>query len=394
MYLISLLFKTLLYISLLTKGGRNCGRLGFKEPCQFTLAAPRRAERERSSTHLQAIRVSRSHSPASYAASSNRLNTTFDLLDMELLHYYVVHTASTLSDSSTYHVHQDSIPNLAFANTYLLHGVIAIAALHKASTVRADRNKYIQKAAESLNSGLPRLHSLIANLENESPHAVTMYAGFVGLYAIGLPAAQFRDGNVENALQVLFDAFELIRGTATIITQTWLQILDGPIAPLMKNISFKNLEEDRFSSDRGTLDKDHYRAHLLQKLAELNELIGEDMDQAHYRPPVFLLKRLAECFVSDSKTCHPNTPFLEAPALLMSWPARLTAEFIRFLREDRPPAILILAYYSLFLRKESWFHGDWRKWILSSLTNLNLSEPWSSHLRWINMQVARAPAEI
>ena len=309
-----------------------------------------------------------------------------------------MHTTETLGDSTVKPVFQEEVPKLSFANLYLLHGLIAIAALHKASTVGTGRLKYIQKAVESLNSGLPRLHSLIANLEAEDPHAITMYAGFVGLYAIGLPAAQFRDSQLENVLETLAGAFELVRGTATVITETWIQVKQGPIGPLMSSTIYQTAEE--MNSSQGVVEITEccgFKGELLASLATFDRQIAthcEESEQPHYRRSLPDLVRIVQRYISESSTCSSETPLQEAASLLMGWPARLDAEFLQYLREYRPPAIILVAYYSLFLRKQVWFHGDWRKWILGSLRELRLSEPWSSHRDWINTQVAKAPENL
>ena len=329
--------------------------------------------------------------------STMSLDNSFDPLDMELFQYFIMHTAETLGDPSVKPVFQEAIPKLSFANLYLLHGLIAIAALHKASVVATGRLKYIQKAVESLNSGLPRLHSLIANLEAEDPHAITMYAGFVGLYAIGLPAAQFRNSQLKNVLETLTDAFELIRGTATVITQTWIQVKHGPLGPLMSNRIYQTAEEmNWFPRDVEIIEGGGFKAELLTNLATFSKQIAthcEESERFHYRRSLLDLVRIVQCYVSESSTCSLETPLQEAAPCLMGWPARLDAEFLQYLHELRPPAIMLVAYYSLFLRKQVWFHGDWRKWILHSIRELRLSEPWSSHRDWINTQVAKAPEE-
>ena len=371
------------------------------------MAAPSRTERERVSTrqrtesqHVQPTQVCQESSPSSLASlgSTSSLNDLFDPLDMELFHYYMMHTAGTLGDSTVNHVFLEEIPKLAFANLYLLHGLIAIAALHKASAVRSDRLRYIQKAVQSLNSGLPRLHSLIANLESEDPHAVTMYAGFVGLYAIGLPAAQFRDSHLETSLETLVDAFELVRGTATVINQTWIHVKQGPIGPLMNNRTYKNVEDLDYPPDKSETPRpDGFKAELLANLTAINTQVAthcDESEQCHYQHPILLLIRISQCYIPESSTCSLETPLQEAAALLMGWPARLSAEFLQYFRERRSPAVILVTYYSLFLRKEVWFHGDWRKWILDSLHELRLPEPWSSHRQWISTQVSKAPEDL
>lgn len=278
-------------------------------------------------------------------------------------------TALTLGDAITLSVYQIQAPILGYANHYLLHGLIAIAALHKATQV-AEPCKYVRKAMESLNSGLPRLQSLVANMANESPHAITMYACFVGLYALGLPAVQSRPNN---PLDDLVEAFKLIRGTATVITQTWLQVTHGPIGPLMQNGIFKNFDNDVF-----VIGGTGYKLELIARLADVYKLV----DGRYLKTPVILLKRIAEWFLPDSGS--PNTPFKQSSGMLLGWPASLSFEFLDAFRQRQREAVIVVAYYSLFMRKECWFHGDWRTWILSAMDELNLPEPWAAHLAWIH----------
>ena len=324
----------------------NCKRLGISEACQYTNVAPPRPKRERADDESE-----------------------WDLLDMELLHHFTTHTALTLSDARTLPVLQAEIPKLAFTNPYLLRGAIAIAALHRATKTTDQR--LIPKAAMSMNSGLPQLQALVANLEHESPHAVTMYAGFVGLYALALPAAQAHAP--ESPLGTLLDAFELIRGRCCVMRLTLVHVINGPIGPLMYSPVFANVEEDEFADVVGS----GYKAQLIARLRELDGLTD-----GAYRRPLLRLKRVAEYFLDDSSTA--NTKFRETASLLMAWPGQLDAQFLQSLHEYRPDTLVILAYYSLFMQKQTWFHGNWRAWILEALGDLRLPAPWSCHLDWIN----------
>lgn len=365
----------------------NCLRLGFSEPCQFSPLVPKQRQPQ-PTPPLSSRRASETE------IGSDEDVETFSLLDMELLHHFITQTSSVLTEPGTSHVWQNNVPTLAYSNGHLMSGLVAIAALHKATTSPDGSPLYVQRAMEALNLGLPRLRALVANLENESPHTVVAYSALVVLYAFALPPVRFRGQKVDNPLPALFEAFNLLQGQVKIIAMTWVHIHKGPLGILMVNDIFIDVEKDEFALNiEGMLaDEQPFKNKMIGKIAELDRdvhMYGELDRLDAYRDALLKTQRLINISLPDDYEL--GKPFSGSPSKTMSWPSRIEPEFLELLQSMQHPALTILGFYIFFYSDSCWFTHGWRTWILDFLVELEMPQPWSRHVRWIHAMARNCP---
>ena len=318
---------------------------------------------------------------------------TFSLLDMELLHHFITQTSLGLADAETIHVWQINIPALAYTNGHLMSGIIAIAALHKATTA-SDSGPYIQRAMEALNMGLPRLRSLVANLENESPHAVVAYSALITLYGFSLPPVRFRGQKLENPLPALLEAFSLLQSQIPILAMTWAHIHNGPVGAFVVEDWFVDLENDDFVQDiEGMMaETQPFKNKMIGKIAELDRdvhMYGDLESLEAYRDTLLRLQRIVKKFLADDYKL--GGPLSQSPPKQFMWPSKIKSRFITMLQDMDHPALTMLGFWAFFLPNSCWYTCGWRPWILDFLVELDMHQPWSRHVRWIHAMAKGCP---
>lgn len=165
--------------------GTNCLRYGHE--CQYVpVAAVSRSQRSSAS----------SRSPAVTTVSEPQQDTPntpkilFDQLDVSLFHYWTVRTSWAVSRYPHLDIWRVEVPRLAYQHAYLMQGLIAVAALHRAHSEPEVAEICITKAVSHLSAGLPRLMELVSNLDNESPDAIIAFTVIVVIYSISLPSVR------------------------------------------------------------------------------------------------------------------------------------------------------------------------------------------------------------
>lgn len=127
------------------------------------------------------------------------------------------------------------MPRLGFDHEYLMHGILALSALHLA-TLQPDRQvEWTTKATSHETHALPAFRTAISNLSKESAHGIFAFSGLVIPYAqatASIPVGPRSPGQTDN--DILPTWFYLIRGTGSLLLRTWLWLEDGPFAPLLQ----------------------------------------------------------------------------------------------------------------------------------------------------------------
>lgn len=93
------------------------------------------------------------------------LNSDDWALDLELMHHFLTSTCNTLAvREDSRHVWRVIMPTEAYSNKYLMHGLLAIGAVHRAYLYPdpAKKEKYIKASAYHLATGLKEFRELIA----------------------------------------------------------------------------------------------------------------------------------------------------------------------------------------------------------------------------------------
>ncbi|KAA8895756.1 hypothetical protein FN846DRAFT_968118 [Sphaerosporella brunnea] len=310
--------------------------------------------------------------------------STLNVLDLSLMHHWSTSTWDTISNHPTIQVlWRINIPVLAVHHPFLMHALLAIAALHLQST-EADHSKgahYITAAAHHHEHAVRGMAATLAHLSRENCDALVVTACLVVIYS-------FVSSRIEDAQRPL-DAgriaswVPLLRGVHSILKQAWSWVTGGPLSPLIRQYELSSATEGLDPETEGLLQS-LYRLCTDRSLPGSEELSDTTTSTAYFSA----IAELRKSFVTISQ-------WESVIGSIFVWPITAADKYVELLESKRPRALVIFMHYcALFtLVEEFW----WNKG--SALFELRrceacLSEEWLPWIQWPRMRILSRDVDI
>ncbi|CAK4030946.1 Sterol uptake control 2 [Lecanosticta acicola] len=297
----------------------------------------------------------------------------FPMRDLELLHHFTAFTCETLAPNAhEVELWRRHVPQMAFSNRFLLHGILALAALH----IRHDRP---DREKESLMS-IARYHQ---------QHALTLYIPLLqdinqqncdALFAFSLLLSclcyamlQGNHDDPQNVVCQLIDVFDALVGCTAIAIEGREWLYDGRFRSVLLQLSPQE-------SDFTSLDHDFRSAlEALRRCVAiyLPNPSDEDSIMRHraYQKGIWALAAVMAM-----------TPGKRQLSIVCSWAVMVegdVGDFIALLKRRDPMALLILGHYAVAV------HQFGRLWSMEGLGRQlaeaiyqELDERWQPYLVW------------
>ena len=160
-------------------------------------------------------------------------------LDLELMHHYCTVTCNTLAlREDARHVWRAIIPTEGYANKYVMHGILAIAALHRAYLYSAtpQKEKYVKASAYHLASGLTEFRGLIASpIDPQNWQPVFCFASMISIH---LTASPIRLGLARwpSPVSNVVELFASIKGFQVVMKPFISSLQKTHLAPLVNAV--------------------------------------------------------------------------------------------------------------------------------------------------------------
>ncbi|KAL4884867.1 C6 zinc finger domain protein [Aspergillus karnatakaensis] len=167
------------------------------------------------------------------AALIRQVASPLALQDLELLHHWHTLTAASLDNAP---IVQDILrtvfPQEGLASPFLLHSILAVAALHKAQAIAEERRDHYGALARAHhNMSLVLCGPFLNSITPLNCHALF---GFSCLVPIFVFAAHSTGISRLRSLVEVVDSFKLIRGTCFVVDRARPWINEGPLHPLLR----------------------------------------------------------------------------------------------------------------------------------------------------------------
>ncbi|KAH8894577.1 hypothetical protein GQ53DRAFT_762659 [Thozetella sp. PMI_491] len=278
----------------------------------------------------------------------------------------------------------DSIPQIAFAHHFLLHGILAFSALHLAHLQPERKAALYAEASAHHDIGLRMFQIAMSSVTRENCDACFAFSSLVASYT-WVSSEQtnslfFRDEPAPKEKSNV-EWVSLVRGVHTLMKASGQWIMSGPMGPMLQT---RHMEPElvRAVDPEGSA-----------KLATLRQLwslpttkFNVDGVQALEETLVLIL---SACGLIASASTDSEIDII---LVVLSWPVHIPEAFLAMVKEQKPEALVLLAHYSLILNKVDhlWYmrgmsrrllkliHGkigkQWESWIAWPLQNLVLAE--------------------
>ncbi|KAJ5711774.1 hypothetical protein N7488_005930 [Penicillium malachiteum] len=287
-------------------------------------------------------------------------------LDLELMHHWCTSTSSTIvAREDVRHVWRVIMPIEGYRSRYVMHGLLALAALHRASLNpnQQEKERYVKASAFHTNSGLTEFRELIAvPLNNRNWQPVFCFASMVNVILLATPVRLGVSklpspiSNVVemfaniNGLQALMEPFlHFIRKTqlAPMVNSIWL--VDPEIIPSPAQVSQSLLPPDiwvQASNLHRFIDSYTFSSMETQPThgsAANPQSTNDSSDRrSHYKVALESFERACRSMELAGVNIERGMIFLFAHTL--------SKEFHQELEAHEPAALVILSHYCVLVQ--------------------------------------------
>ncbi|OBT58442.1 hypothetical protein VE04_01713 [Pseudogymnoascus sp. 24MN13] len=264
--------------------------------------------------------------------------STLNLDNIDLIiHWFTktVHTVNPPTNLAAKEICQTVILEQARKHPFLLHGLLALSALHLADS-HSDPEPYTKIATIHHTQGLELYYSILSNINKENYSASIAFAGITIMYAFGISRPRGTKPPGIELIDRLSQIFLLSHGWQSVVNAA-----DG--------------------LDRGTgtpiFPAPHSHTGALPTATEaafarLNDM-NHGRDTAVYTLAISTLKSVFYNLETDRDNPH----------IALQWAHTLPKEFLDLLHQRQNLALVIVGYYCVVLDalKEVWWLNGWSK---------------------------------
>lgn len=298
-----------------------------------------------------------------------------NLLQLRLLHHYTTVTASTLAaDPDAHEVYAAIVPQIAFEYPFLLHILLALAALHlsRLSGPGPKAIEYALLGGRHHDTALANFQITVRDIDESNFKPVLLFAA--ALFPYSCASSVDPDHDVDHAFDSLLSNFTLTRRVRPMVSSFYnamkASVLEKIIPQDVRGVDWLTQEPP-----------EETELVQLRKFVEaMQHLYPPDIVDAYgYAVHVLVLT-----FAAAKTSREPPSD-----ALLKIWVHFVSDRYVELLSERQPGSLIIYAHYAVLLQKSSiryWFLTGVAEQILQVAEALVPSE-WSGWLDWPKEQM-------
>ncbi|ESZ96749.1 hypothetical protein SBOR_2893 [Sclerotinia borealis F-4128] len=273
--------------------------------------------------------------PNEQSSTANTLN--LENIDL-IIHWFTktVHTVNPTSNPAAVEICQTLILNQAMKHPFLLHGLLALSALHYAES-HADPQKYIEIATSHHTQGLTLYRSILPNISEQNTTASIAFSSLTAMFAFGLARPVSVNAESTELLDDLVQIFVLAKGWHTIVN------VAGALQPTRASIflPLPEIKDNTLSADAE---------------AAFNQLYALNQDQTIplYTQAISSLKTVFQK-VEQGENDNPH--------LALEWGNSVSQEFMQMIRTRDSLALVIVGFSCVIFEKvpQVWLLKGWSR---------------------------------
>ncbi|OGE55049.1 hypothetical protein PENARI_c005G08522 [Penicillium arizonense] len=295
-------------------------------------------------------------------------NTDDWACDLELMHHYCTVTCNSLTiREDARHVWRIVLPMEGYSNSYLMHGILALAALHRACLYPAQKEKYIKASSYHQAAGLKKFRELIASpIDPSNWQPVFCFASMIMVYVCASPIRLGADRWPTPILNIV-ELFAVVNGLQTIM-EPWLHSLrKTQLAPLVNCVW---LDNDMLISSPSVMQQSLLPPDIRDRISQLHQFIDnypfpqpqthQDQNTSAGSPSTVdhreAYKNAMKFFEHSTRQLELAGPHIETGMIIM-WAYSLSKRFQEDLEAYKPAALILLAHWCVLLHliDHCWF---------------------------------------
>ncbi|KAE9364770.1 hypothetical protein N431DRAFT_497199 [Stipitochalara longipes BDJ] len=299
-------------------------------------------------------------------------SSTLNESDRLLMQHFTTHTWLALADNeSMRQMWRVTVLQLAYQHDYLMHAILACAALHMAHLYPDRRSKLVIQARTHQDHAIPAFFAAVPSVESETCDAVLIFVRLVSIVAFSLEENSSRDSDTEDKLPSwLF----FIRSGCTMFCDVWDRMGTGPVRYLTESW--------------GLLVEKSQTPHQLLFNYFLAIPAGDwpEAVRLAYNESALVLAHNFSCLpLLDEKITTLD--------VIRFWPIRNSMEFVDLFDTWHPGALILLAHYCILMHRvgaEIWYLKGAAAGMLSTIAR-RLDVNWHRYIEWPLNEVGLPP---
>lgn len=261
---------------------------------------------------------------------------------------------------------------MAFSHDFLLHGLLALAALHLSRVSPERRESLSASASKHHTLALPMFRLAVESINSVNRHACAAFGLLVTVYEWALTKHMtslfFADAEHSTRASII-EWVQLLRGSARIVQWNYNEIAQGPLGPVLcwdhaaelvavanpaKSVKFSALEQ---LWDSTTIPL------TTAEVESLKESLG-------------WMKIIYSMITLPSGGIDPASA-------AMTWLVRVPEHYLSMVNERQPAALILLAHFCLLLNTvdDFWWIRGMSRGLLQEIHQM-LGEEWESWIAW------------
>lgn len=302
------------------------------------------------------------------------------------MHHFTAHTSLATHEVHDY-LWTVVIPKMGFLHPFLLHGILAVAAMQKRKqATEPERSELLDVARDHQQRALSEYISMLIEITEENCHALFAFSQAIAAmsYALlQLPSAQ-RSAN--DFVQGIVAVFDLFIGTTVIAVQGREWLRTGELAPIMRHgpslLDWNMLP----LSDEPKVAL----ASLIDRIQSLSAAQHASPESSEYAVT-------PDCYISAMDKLRPLFPRMPQTTsnigTVIGWTVFIDPSHVALLKLQDEAALVVLAYYGVTIHALDhvwWLNGLGAK-VVQAVSKI-VSEEWAPYLVWPKNEVAKTVA--
>ncbi|KAH7161637.1 hypothetical protein EDB81DRAFT_925225 [Dactylonectria macrodidyma] len=291
--------------------------------------------------------------------------------DFELMHHYCTITADSLSiRRELQYVWRVVIPREGYRHLFVMHGILAIAAAHKAYLTPNNRKTYLALSDYHQTVGSEGFRHTLQNNSSEARRALFCFASIVVLFMFTLPV-RTENGRLDDPITSILELIRLLKGIRITQEPVFREIFKSEFAPIIYGIW--PVEETGPPDGRKSLADSILPLDTWDALRKLRELCQVEIPSASLKDYLESIAKLEETV----KLIACAGVHVESGSVL-AWTYGVSESILVDIGAHRPHALLILSYYVVFLstlEKNFWYCRGWGRQLTSEIEAKVVGEP-------------------
>ncbi|OBR09903.1 C6 zinc finger domain-containing protein [Colletotrichum higginsianum IMI 349063] len=282
---------------------------------------------------------------------------------LELMHHYTLHTANTMSlKPEMQYVWRVAIPEIGYECPFVMHGILAIAALHKAYLLPPERDRYLDLATSHQTAGLEGFRAVLQTLDDSNWESVFCFASITLLHVSFHPVRKSTDHDAE-LLPDITALFVFVRGIRAILEPYHGGLGRTRLGPMAHGIWVIDPGDPQYQNPslrHSPLPRDTFDA--LRRLAAFFEESLPDGTRRGYATAVRELEK------SVRLMAHAGTHLEVGMAIF--WPYVISDAVMADIQSMNPYAMVLLSHFAVLLRAMEptyWYLRGWSARLMAAV---------------------------